>query len=312
VNALLVIKPEPGFPLSIEAEAIQLKNEAVASLKLITVIGGPETLQSSAALLSKAAGIVKRMEASRVEVKAPVLDLGKRIDKMASDFAAPIQAELDRVKRLVSDHHTKEAARIAEENRKREEAERKEREAAEKIRREEAAKAEAIYQAEQKAIREAAAAEQAKLAEEAKKAEQVAKAAAKKKDDGLRAMREAAAQQERERIEQLQEAARLESERQYKLATEERERVAAQQEAERIAEASKIIAPIVQAKAEGVSSRKHWTFEVLNPIKVYAVHPEFCEIEIHASVIREAIKAGMRECDGLRIYETVETKVRAL
>lgn len=311
MNALLVIKTEPGFPLTIEADAIALKNQAIANLGQTRAIETLADFEIASLSLTQAAGVIKRMEASRVEVKAPVLDLSKRIDKMASDFSAPIQAELDRVKRLVSDHHAKEAARIAEENRKREEAERKEREAAEKLRREEAAKAEAKYQAEQKAIRDAAAAEQAKLAEEARKADALAKAALKKKDDGLRALRGSVAREERERIAAAQEEARIESERQMALAQEERNRFAAKQEAERIAEQSRLSVPIVQAKTEGVSSRKFWTFEVLNPRKVFAAHPEFCTVETRDSLIQVAVKNGLRECDGLRIYETVETKVRA-
>lgn len=309
-NALIEIKPEKGFPLTIQSDAIALKNNAIAKLGTIKSVE-PSTLDFVAGYLSSAAGVIKRMEVSRVEVKAPVLDLERRIDKMAKDFSSAIQTELDRVKRLVSDCHAKEASRVAEENRKREEAERKEREVAEKIRREEAARAEAKYQAEQRTIREAAEIERRKLEEELKKAEALAKAAAKKKDDGLRALREAAAQEERERIASAQEVARIESERQMAIAQAELARVATQQEADRIAEASKVSAPVIQAKAEGVSSRKHWAFEVLNPRIVYDAHPDFCEVEIHRSVIMEAIKGGMRECPGLRIYETVETKVRA-
>lgn len=309
-TALLTIKTEKGFPLEIDAEAIALKNDAVRFLSEIRFVDA--TVRSHAAgHLSGAAGIIRRMETSRVEVKAPVLDLGRRIDKMAADFSQPIQAEFDRVKRLVSDHDAKEQARIAEENRKREEAERREREAAEKIRREEAAIAEAKYQAEQKAIREAAAAEQARLAEEAKKAEAAAKAIAKKKDDGMKALREAAAQAERERLHQEAEAARIETERQLAVAQEERSRIAAKQEAERIAEASRVSVPVVQAKAEGVSSRKVWKYTINSPSQVYAAHPEFFTLVESKATINAAIAAGLRQCDGLNIFEETDTRVRA-
>lgn len=310
MSALLVIKAEQGFPLSIEADAIQLKNLAIQTLQEVVAVD-PASLGKAATLMSNAAGVIKRMEASRVEVKAPVLDLERRIDKMAKDFSAPIQSELDRVKRLVSDCHAKEASRIAEENRKREEEERKVREAAEKIRREEAAIAEAKYQAEQKAIREVAEAEQRKLAEELKKTEALAKAAAKKKDDGLRALREAAAQEERERIATAQEVARIESERQMAIAEAERARVAAQQEADRISEASKVSVPVVQAKAEGVSSRKVWKYNCHSPSIAYASHPEFFTLVESKAAINFAIAAGLRKCDGIEIFEEVETKVRA-
>lgn len=309
-TALLTIETKPGFPLTIQAEAIALKEKSLLALSAIKSVDA-ETLNATAGHLSVAAGIIKRMENSRVEVKAPVLDLGRRIDKMAADFSGPMQDEYDRVKKLVSGHQEREAARVAEENRKREEAERKEREAAEKIRREEAAIAEAKYQAEQKAIREAAAAEQARLAEEAKKAEAAAKAIAKKKDDGMKALREAAAQAERERLHQEAEAARIETERQLAVAQEERSRIAAKQEAERIAEASRISVPVVQAKAEGVSSRKVWKFEVIDPKQVYLARPDLCSVAVLPAQVNCRIAEGLRDCPGLRIFETTETKVRA-
>jgi hypothetical protein len=289
MNALLTVLPKEGFPIEIATEAITLKNNAVLALSAIKAVDA-SSLTVAAGHLAGAAGVIKRMESSRTETKAPVLELGKRIDKMASEFSAPIQAELDRVKRLVSDHHAKEAARIAEENRKRDEAIRREQEAAEKLRREEAAKAEAIYQA-----------EQAKLAEEARKAEAAAKAASKKKDDGLRAMREAAADAERERVQAAQAAAQ-----------EERSRFAAQQEAERLAEQSRVFVPIVQAKVEGVSSRKFWTFDLLDAVEVFKAHPEFCDLNVQTAKVNAALRLGLRECPGLKIYETTETKVRAV
>lgn len=309
-TALLSLETKPGFPLTISSEAIVLKEKYLLALSSVKAVDA-SSLSAVAAHLSGAAGVIKRMEASREEVKSPVLDLGRRIDKMARDFSGPMQDEYDRVKKLVSGHQEREAARIAEENRKREEAERKEREAAEKVRREEAAAAEAKYQAEQRAIREAAAAEQARLAEEARKAEVAAKAATKKKDDGMKALREAAAQAERERVTAAQEAARIESERQMAVAQEERSRIAAKQEAERIAEASRVSVPVVQAKAEGVSSRKIWKYTINSPSQVYAAHPEFFTLVESKATINAAIAAGLRECAGLNIFEETDTRVRA-
>jgi hypothetical protein len=124
-------------------------------------------------------------------------------------------------------------------------------------------------------------------------------------------MREAAAQEERERIAAAQEAARVESERKSLLAQQERSRVQAQQEAERLAEQSRLSVPIVQAKAEGVSSRKVWKFDVLD-IRELAKHsPGLVRMEPDAKAINLVIADGSRAIPGLRIYETTETKVRA-
>ena len=320
MNTLLVLKPEVGFPLTIQAEAIELKNTAVTVLTGITAIGNAEALAIAAEAMANAAGVVKRMESARVAVKAPVLDAGTRIDKMAKEYSAPIQVELDRVKKLVSDFHTKEAARVAEENRRREEEERHRAEEAERIRREEAAKAERERLAKEEEIRRAAEAEQARLQEEARQAELARQAAdqtaADEQDDGLSGLRQASAdeaREEEERIQAQQQAAREEEARKLAEAQEEERRVLAQQEADRVSEQSRLAMtrPSAPAKVSGVSSRAVWKFEVTNPSEVFKAHPELCRLEILPASVNTAIRNGMRDCPGLKIYQSTETSVRA-
>ncbi len=64
----------------------------------------------------------KTIEAARSEVKAPVLDLGKRIDALAKELTQTLEGESDRLGRLIGSWQA-EQNRIAEETRKRAEAE---------------------------------------------------------------------------------------------------------------------------------------------------------------------------------------------
>ena len=58
-------------------------------------------------------------EASRVAVKAPVLNLGKQIDALAKTFAAPLEAEKRRLGTLHAGYTEAEQRRVAEEQRQR-------------------------------------------------------------------------------------------------------------------------------------------------------------------------------------------------
>jgi len=64
-------------------------------------------------------------------------------------------------------------------------------------------------------------------------------------------------------------------------------------------------------KAHGMSARTVWKFEVLNAREILAVRPDLVKVEASPIDINRAIAAGLRECAGLRIYEDIQTSVRA-
>jgi dTMP kinase len=113
---------------------------------LLTLATGVGTVSSAdqaaraAFVLKELKGFTREIESSRADVKAPVLEIGKKIDALAKDLTTKVDAEATRVSRVLGawqaeqNRLAEEARRKAweEEQRIREEAARKEREAAER------------------------------------------------------------------------------------------------------------------------------------------------------------------------------------
>jgi hypothetical protein len=288
MSTFLILKPEDKYALTIHADAVALKNKAIAGLDAITVIETPEQLQAAALALSTAAGVVKTMEMTRAEVKAPILDAGKRIDAMAKEFSQPVEAKIQTVRKMVSDHHTKEAARVKAER----DAEIARQEAAEKARLAEEARIEKERQAREKAEAE-------RIEVERKAAEAQAQTPTSEESaDPLAALRQISEDGERQAEEVRQqevETARLN-----------------QLEADRLSEKSRLAAvPVAPAKVAGIAPRSVWKFEVTDLNALYAAKPQFCELDWKQGMINNAIRDGLRECPGLRIYSEIETHVRS-
>lgn len=294
MSTLLVLKPAEDFALSITADAVKLKSDAIASLEAISSVNSAEELQKAAQALSSAAGVVKAMEEARVAVKAPVLSAGKRIDAMATEYKDPVEAKIAVVRKMVSDHHSREAAKI-EAARKADEARQAE---LERIRLAEEARLERERQVELKAEADRAEAQRkADLAEQAK--------LAKKQDDAMSKLRLASAQAEAEEREAMRLAAAAEQEKAHQARM-------AQLEADRISEASKLaMVPSAPAKVSGIASRKVWKYTISSSSLAYAEHPEFFTLVESKAGINAAIANGLRECPGLHIFEETVTSVRA-
>lgn len=110
-------------------EAEQLRNQMLEKAHAVSLIEDALDAELAANVLKQLSGAVKDMEATRKQVKAPVLDLGKRIDSVAKDFAGTLDKEKTRISKLLGSYE-------AEQRRIREEAARKKREAQEQARRE--------------------------------------------------------------------------------------------------------------------------------------------------------------------------------
>jgi len=144
VNALLVTGV-PSVSVAINGDAVQHKADALAEASSITQVSDALTFEVASSTARALQGIIKTVEKSRADVKAPVLDLGKRIDATARDFVAPVELEFARINRLINDYQ-REQLRIAEEARRKAEQEaarlraEQERQAAEARKREEDAR----------------------------------------------------------------------------------------------------------------------------------------------------------------------------
>ena len=81
--------------------------------------------------LSQLKGLLKTLEESRQDVKAPVLQLGRDIDDKAREFAKTITSEATRLQALITTYYRQQAEKVERARRISEDLARKKREAAE-------------------------------------------------------------------------------------------------------------------------------------------------------------------------------------
>lgn len=93
--------------------AIQQRDVAIKDARIITKVCDAFTQQAAADSLRGLKSIAKSVEATRQQVKAPVLDIGRRIDSTAAEFLSPVNAEAERLQKLLTSYEV-EQRRIAE------------------------------------------------------------------------------------------------------------------------------------------------------------------------------------------------------
>ena len=209
----------------------------------ITAVANNFDQESAAEVLARLQEMARGVERARKAVKDPVLEVGRRIDAIAGEFSGPIEAEADRIGRLIGAYRTSLQAEVA----------RKEREEREKRQQliEEANRAKAKLDAEAAA---------------AKTEEQRQEAEAKAQD-----------------LVRQTNAALVESKQ---------------------AEVNARMRPA------GIVERGAWKYEVEDIGKVFEARPDLCLIEPNGAAIRGAIKAGLRQCPGLRIFKDSKVTTR--
>lgn len=167
--------------ITIAPDAFSERDEAIGNAGWIARV--ENHLQAGAAThaLKTLKAITKTVEASRTAIKAPVLDLGKRIDATAKQFLADVEVEITRLTGLLTQYEVEQRRIAADAERKRQEEERR-RQAEDSARMAEitrqqqaAARAELLANTE----RERAAAEAQRIAAESAAAIELAAAAAR-------------------------------------------------------------------------------------------------------------------------------------
>lgn len=116
-SSFLALKGFAGVP-EITPDALKLKRAALAlSAAIQKVTSDPEQMLAVHAL-RELKNIRTGIEATRKAVKAPVLELGKQIDNLASDFIEEVNKEEMRVKGHVNHFQRKQLELKAEEERR--------------------------------------------------------------------------------------------------------------------------------------------------------------------------------------------------
>jgi hypothetical protein len=94
--------PSPQIELSPAAfNARTLALEASGRIKAIASVAD---LDAAAVALTKLKALTRSVEDSRKEVKAPVLEVGRRIDAVAKDYLTPLESEAKRLSVIVGSY----------------------------------------------------------------------------------------------------------------------------------------------------------------------------------------------------------------
>ena len=281
-----------GYQIQITPEAEAQKAIILSAARAVVAVTDPDSCDIAQSRLRSLASVRTAVESSRKIVKAPVIDLGKRIDGIAADFVADVVAEESRLSGLVAEYAReqqrikREAELAAEQERQRVERERHE---AEMAAQREAARIERERQAAEKAAHEA---EIARLKAEAAQSEEGQRAAREAQEKALAAQREAEARAEAARRQAEADAA----------AARERE------EAARIAAAAVIAAPAPAGVKEEID------FEVVDILAFVAKFPQLCRIEPKRADVLAALKKSFErngklpDVVGLRVFQNLKVK----
>ena len=289
-NALAILGD--GYQIQITPEAETQKATILSASRAVVAVTDPDSCDIAQSRLRSLASVRTAVESSRKIVKAPVIDLGKRIDGIAADFVADVVAEEARLSGLVTEYAReqqrikREAELAAEQERQRVEKERHE---AEMAAQREAARIERERQAAERAAHES---EIARLKAEATQSEEDQKAAREAQEKAVAAQKEAEARAEAARRQAEADAA----------AARERE------EAARIAAAAVIAAPAP------VGVREEIDFEVEDILAFVAKFPQLCRIEPKRADVLAALKRSFErngklpEVAGLRVFQNLKVK----
>jgi hypothetical protein len=155
---LITIQGVEGFALSTADDAFDKRDELALQAGTVQTVMNADQAAHASALLTEMKGFTRLIEESRKEVKAPVLEVERKIDQLATDLTEQLEAECARVSKLVGTYLT-EQKRIAEEAQRR------------------------AWEEEQRIIREAEAKRQADEADQRKRFEELTQAAAKARSE---------------------------------------------------------------------------------------------------------------------------------
>lgn len=109
-SSLLALRGFGGVP-EISSDAIALKRQALELSRPITKVGDEREQALAVNALQALKAITRGMEATRKAVKAPVLELGKKIDSVASDFITEVDREEMRISGHIN-HYQREQLRL--------------------------------------------------------------------------------------------------------------------------------------------------------------------------------------------------------
>lgn len=108
--------------LGVTEEAEEARNKLALAAVAVRSVTTAEELETASAAAVDIQTYVKQVQAAGLDFRRPITAFTAQVKKTEDDHLAPLLAEKERVGRLVADFQQKEARRVAEEERKRQEA----------------------------------------------------------------------------------------------------------------------------------------------------------------------------------------------
>ncbi len=280
-----------GYTITVTPAAEQQKQTIIEAARRVVAVTDQDTCDLANARIKALASVRNVVEKSRTEVKAPVIELGRKIDGIAKDFVADVIAEESRLSALVADY-AREVQRKAREEREAAERERQRIERIEHERKMDALRAEQEAERQRmQAEREAHLAEMQRLeaarnadAQAQFDAQQRAEAARRQQEEATRRAQEAQAEQERATREAAEQAAAV----QY--------------------------VPATPALPTGVTETVDFLVEDIAAF--YAKFPQLCEVTVKRAEVLKQIKKSLAKngklptVPGLKIFQNIKPKAR--
>lgn len=268
----IAVRGVSAVAVEIQSDAYTRRSEIIETAKFCPpAVTDSDTQAEVTNAIRDIRRLLKEVEDGRKTVKAPVLDIGRKIDGAAEEFCQPLIVEEKRLTALLTTYQV-EQQRIAREAEAKRQAELARQQEEERRKREEIE-------------RQAREAEIARLAAE-------------------RAEREAKTAEERAKA---QEAARKAADEAAALAAKKEKEA----EAARLQQAELLRAPSPAApKAAGTAVSKPWVFDVTDIKALHAARPELVDLVVRRNDIITRIRQGEREIPGLRIYQDTKVVVR--
>ena len=309
MNDHLTIIGVENTSITVTATATERRDELLAKANAIGQIYNPETAAAAADTLKELKSFARTIDASRADVKGPVLALAKKIDETARVLTIEVEAKANEIGNSLATYQ-QEQNRIAEELRRKayEETERLRREAAAKEREAaEAAAKEARIAAEATAAAKAAA---DKAHQERMQAEWVAANARTEKERRAAAEQVAVARAAQEKAE----ADQLKADAEAHETTQRLEAEAATREqgfVQAVVYVHAAAATAAPAKQAGIATSFDIKFEVTDIVALYEAQAAFVILSPNNAAIKAAIKGNPNlTIPGIRHWKTVKSIVR--
>lgn len=267
----------PTFTLNDGAK--QLKEGALMSAALIGKVSNADENSLAVNAQKELKRVTQLFEKERKRLKEPIIEAGRKLDRLIQNEVDEVDKELGRLSALTSEFQVAEQRRIREE----EEAQRRE-----------IARIEAEKQAELRRIAD----EQARVEREAREAREAAERQAREATN--KAQREAALKARQEA-----EAKALEAAKAAALMSEQQKRIEDDAAAKTMVESK----PIQATRETGQVVKTEWEISVVNPYELAKFHPDCVKIEPLLTPIKAALNEG-REVKGVRATKRLVTDVR--